>query len=205
MTTSISPVLDLTNLLPGFSDPTIESQSCFREIMNATARPGIIVEFRTSPLPPQGLNKAAGAYLLTLADNDTSLWLDPSLRNKDIEGWLRFHTGAPFTQEPNEAILALIADLEIAQNLAHFNQGDAKYPDLATTVLVLVPSLTGGQALTLMGPGIEDKATIAPIGLSEVFWQNRAELVAHFQFGIDLILCADDQLISIPRTTRVTI
>ncbi len=201
MTTSTS--LDLSRLLPGFADPTRESQAVFRAIMNATARPGTIADFSAAPTPPEGLNRAAGAAALTLIDQDTPLWLDPTLCGRAVETWLRFHCTCPLVDAPAEAAFALIGDLEAMPDLGAFNQGDAKYPDRAATLIVMVPALDGGPILELRGPGIADVAHCAVQGLAPTFWSARAELVAHFQYGIDLMLCAGDALMALPRTTRV--
>jgi alpha-D-ribose 1-methylphosphonate 5-triphosphate synthase subunit PhnH len=205
MNTSTANSFDFSTLLPGFLEPVAQSQICFRLIMTATACPGTLARFEGVPTPPAGLNKAAGACLLTLIDPETPLWLDPGLKGGDIPSWLRFHTGAPVTNIHSEAAFALVAPSDTALELSQFHQGDAKYPDRATTVIIMVPSLEGGPILTLRGPGIQTQTFIAPQGLSAVFWEERAQLVAHFQFGIDLMVCADDQLISIPRTTRITL
>lgn len=197
--------LDLSQLLPGFLDPTRESQSAFRAIMNATARPGSVADLSAAPTPPAGLCRAAGAVALTLVDQDTMLWLDPALRGGPAETWLRFHCTCPVVEEPIRAVFALITDLQAMPALSSFNQGDARYPDQAATLIVQVPALSGGPALELRGPGIADMTPCAPQGLSPSFWETRAELVAHFQYGVDLVLCAVDHLISIPRTTRTAL
>jgi alpha-D-ribose 1-methylphosphonate 5-triphosphate synthase subunit PhnH len=192
-------------LLPGFSDPTRESQTAFRAIMNATARPGLVADLSGAPMPPEGLGRAAGAVALTLVDQDTALWLDPALRDGAVETWLRFHCTCPLVATPIDAAFALIADPDAMPALEAFNQGDAKYPDQAATLILMVPALSGGPGLELRGPGIAEVTTIAPRGLSAAFWEARAELVAHFQYGIDLMLCAGDHLVSIPRTTRISL
>jgi alpha-D-ribose 1-methylphosphonate 5-triphosphate synthase subunit PhnH len=204
MSTSVATTFDFSTLLPGFSDPVTQSQACFRSIMNATACPGTRAQFPSAPMPPEGLNKAASSCLLTLIDPETKLWLDPSLQADDIPSWLRFHTGAPFTTAPEQAAFALVLPVDGTVNLRRFNQGEAKYPDRATTVVIMLASLECGPSLTLRGPGIETELAIAPGGLSAAFWEERNELVSHFQFGIDLMLCAGDQMISLPRTTRIT-
>ena len=196
--------LDLSAVLPGFSDPTKNSQSSFRAIMNATAKPGTIATFIDAPVPPASINKAAGACLLTLVDQDTKLWLDSALAIQAPQDWVRFHTGAPITAMTGEAAFALISDLTSLPSLGDFHQGDAKYPDRATTLIIMLPNLTSGPKLELKGPGIETHIHVSPAGLYTAFWEERADLVSHFQFGIDLMLCADNQLISIPRTTRIT-
>lgn len=201
---SVTTALDLSSLLPGFADPTRESQAAFRAIMNATARPGSVADLSFAPAPPEGLNGAAGAVALTLADQDTAVWLDPALRGTGAQTWLRFHCNCPLVEDPIKAVFALVADPATMPPLAAFNQGDAKYPDQAATIIVMVPSLQGGQTLSLQGPGIETQTAFAPTGLPAPFWSDRAELVAHFQYGIDLMLCAGSQLVSIPRTTGIT-
>lgn len=196
--------LNLAELRPGFSEPVRDSQSVFRALLTATAQPGTVVELGKALTPPAGLNQAAAAVLLTLADQDTRVWLEPSLRGGAVESWLRFHTSCPLTDQPEQAALAVLMNSGLTSGmLSHFNQGDAKYPDLATTVVVMVPDLHGGSALVLEGPGIESVAEIAPEGLPDFFWSERADLVAHFQFGIDVMLCAEAALVSIPRTTRI--
>jgi alpha-D-ribose 1-methylphosphonate 5-triphosphate synthase subunit PhnH len=203
MSSPASPSLDLSDLLPGFADPTLESQTAFRAIMNATARPGLIADLSAAPAPPEGLCVAAGAAALTLIDQDTPLWLDAVLRGGAIESWLRFHCTCPLAAAPIQAAFALLQAAPDMPSLSAFNQGDARYPDQAATVIIMVPALVGGPQLELRGPGIADMATVAPQGLTAAFWAERAELVAHFQFGIDVMLCAGDALIAIPRTTRI--
>ncbi len=196
--------LNLAELRPGFSEPVRDSQSAFRALLTATAQPGTVVELGKALSPPSGLNQAAAAVLLTLADQDTLVWLEPGLRGGAVESWLRFHTSCPLSDQPEHAAFAVLVSASLTSGmLSGFNQGDAKYPDLATTVVVMVPDLHSGPALVLEGPGIENVAEIAPEGLPEFFWSERADLVAHFQFGIDVMLCAEAALVSIPRTTRI--
>lgn len=196
--------LNLAELRPGFSEPVRDSQSVFRALLTATAQPGTVVELGKALTPQAGLNQAAAAVLLTLADQDTLVWLEPSLRGGAVESWLRFHTSCPLTDQPEQAAFAVLMNSGLSSGmLSRFNQGDAKYPDLATTVVVMVPDLHSGSTLVLEGPGIESVAEIAPEGLPDFFWSERADLVAHFQFGIDVMLCAEAALVSIPRTTRI--
>lgn len=200
----MSSQLDLANLLPGFVDPARDSQKVFREVMNATAQPGRLAALGFAPKPPKELSIAAGAVCLAVLDHETPLWLHPRLRRSEAENWIRFHTGAALTEVPGEAAFALLPVDAGTIALSSFNQGEAKYPDRATTVILMLDALDGGNALTLRGPGIASTTTISPAGLPEGFWEERAELVSHFQFGIDLMMCAGAELISLPRTTRIT-
>ncbi len=198
-----STVLDLSRLKPAFSDPTSESQFIFRKLLDAMSRPGTVHDLSAAPVPPVGVSRAAAAVVLTLADQDAPLWLDRDIRGSEVETWFRFHSGAPMVTDGAAAALAVVTHEPSKVNLGIFNQGDAKYPDRATTVIVEVPSLDGGQTITLAGPGIQSTTTIAPAALDVEFWRRRAEIVSKFQFGVDLFITAGDRLFAMPRTTRV--
>jgi alpha-D-ribose 1-methylphosphonate 5-triphosphate synthase subunit PhnH len=193
---------DLGRMTPGFADPTRGAQAAFREILEAMARPGRIADLSGAPMPPAGLGRAAAGFLLSLADRDTPLWTDPALPAAALD-WLRFHTGARVTSMPVEAAFALIAAISAMPPLDAFDAGDAKYPDRSATLVFDLPSLTGGPALVLTGPGIRESIAIAPQGLTAGFWKERASLAPLYPAGIDLVLAAGDGLVCIPRTTRV--
>jgi len=199
----MSVALDLATVSPGFADPTRESQQVFRKLMNAMARPGTIHDLASAPDAPAGLDRAAGAVALTLFDFETSVWLDPALRNGPVEGWLRFHCGAPFVTDAQAAAFAIVTNLAAAPALTDFNVGDAKYPDRSTTLVIQLPSLETGPGITLTGPGIQTEAKLALTGLRPGFWAEVQENHARFQFGVDLIFVAGDRLTALPRSTRV--
>lgn len=201
----MSAVIDLAAIAPAFSDPTRESQAVFRKVMDAVARPGTIQVVGFAPDAPEGLDRAAGAVALTLFDFETPLWLDPTLQGGKTESWLRFHAGCPLTADPLAAAFALVTDMAAMPPLAAFNQGDAKYPDRSTTLVIQLPDMEGGPAVTLRGPGIKDEASLSLPGLPAGFWDQVQTNGAQFQFGVDLIFAAGDRLTALPRTTRVTI
>lgn len=201
----MSAVIDLAAIAPAFSDPTRESQAVFRKVMDAVSRPGTIQDVSFAPDAPEGLDRAAGAVALTLFDFETPLWLDPALQGGKVESWLRFHAGCPLTTDPLAAAFALVTDIGAMPALGVFNQGDAKYPDRSTTLVIQLASLEGGPAVTLRGPGIKDEARLALPGLPAGFWDQVQTNGAQFQFGVDLIFAAGDRLTALPRTTRVTL
>jgi alpha-D-ribose 1-methylphosphonate 5-triphosphate synthase subunit PhnH len=201
----MSAVLDLTDVAPAFADPTRESQAVFRRVMDAVARPGTVQDLALAPDAPAGLDRAAGAVALTLFDFETTVWLDPALRGGEVEAWVRFHCGCPLVENPAEAAFAVVADLASVPALAAFNQGDAKYPDQSTTIILQLPSLDSGQTVVLTGPGVKSETEIALKGLSAAFWDQVQTNHAQFQFGVDLLLVSGDRLTALPRSTRVNI
>ena len=71
--------------------------------------------------------------------------------------------------------------------------------------MIQVAALVGGRSVTLSGPGIKDRAAIAPTGLSDGFWEQVQANNARFQFGVDILLVAGGLITALPRSTRVTI
>ena len=193
--------MDTHTLGGGFADPVMQSQTAFRAIMDALANPGTVQQLALGLTPPAPLTPELAAIALTLCDHDTPLWLDADLATDAVLGWLRFHTSAPITGERTEAMFALSRDPGIV--LADFGQGTDLYPDRSTTIILAISAISGGQSMTLAGPGIEGSTTIAPQGLPADFRTQWAENRAQFPRGVDLLLVADGQLLGLPRTTRI--
>lgn len=185
-----------TQLTPGFADPFADSQACFRAVLDAMARPGKIhtVDGVTAPAP---LHNAAAAALLTLADNETPLWLDPDA--EPARPWITFHTGAP--QSPlGGCMFALALSLP---DLSRLPAGTDEAPETSATVILQVESLASGPRFILDGPGLREPHTIAITGLPPDFaaiWQSNRAL---FPRGVDLILTAGNQLAALPRGINV--
>ncbi len=186
----------------GFADPVHDSQSTFRAIMRAMARPGNIETVVPGFAPPASLPPAAAAVCLALADFETPLWLSPSLAaDAEISAFLRFHTGAPASQS-NGAAFALL-DPRDGVDLAQFAQGTAEYPDRSTTLILLCDSIDTAGLLTLAGPGIKGAARFGFAPMAEDFLAQWARNRAGFPLGVDLILAAGDRIACLPRSIRI--
>lgn len=182
----------------GFDDPAAQSSRAFRVILDAMARPGTIGRAEGAA-PPAPVSPAMGLVALTLCDGGTPCRLSPALAASDFPDWLRFHCGAPVTDDPAEAAFAFgtPADLLPADQ---WPMGTPEYPDRGATLVLEIPGFTGAEA-RLFGPGIKHAATL-PLGdaLADI-----AALRAFnsYPLGLDLILCAGDRLAALPRTTRL--
>jgi len=158
---------------------------------DAVARPA---RSRTSQRPeaPEGLDVAAGAVALTLSSTfETPVWLDPSSgaarRKTGVRSPLR---GCPIVEAPAAAAFAMVSDPTTCPPLSHFNPGDAKYrgPLHHPGDPGFCP---GGRAERLLsGPGLKERAAIAPTGLPEGFWPQVLANNARFQFGVDQLFVA---------------
>ncbi len=188
---------------PGFEDPVFDAQRCFRAVMRALAYPGRLEAVPVSLTPPEGVTAAAAGVLLTLADMDTPLWLDPSLPGSQAGTYFRFHCGCPLVQAPDRAAFALVCGPQGVPRLDSFAPGTPEYPDRSTTVLVQVPELHRDRGMVLQGPGINGRARLEVPGLGSSFWKHFREQHELFPTGVDVLFLTGDGVVALPRTTRV--
>jgi alpha-D-ribose 1-methylphosphonate 5-triphosphate synthase subunit PhnH len=191
-------------LAPAFADPVLASQATFRAIMDAMASPASIVAVDGLAHAPRPLGRAAAAVALTLLDYETPVWLDPLLaQSPDITDWLRFHTGAPLTDDPRRASFGLIADPQNLLPFEAFSQGSMEYPDRAATLVLQVEGLSDNRGLCLYGPGIMTSRALHAAPLPVDFAARMRANRALFPRGIDIILAADALLAALPRSVHV--
>ncbi len=181
----------------GFADPVRDAQRCFRAVLDAMARPGRIAHVSGVTAPPP-LGTAAGAVALTLLDHETKLWLDPAAAG--ARDWLQFHCGTPLVLDPAACGFALALSLP---DLDRLHAGTHEEPETAATIICQVASLETGTAYRLSGPGLKEPALLRVRGLPADFAARWRRNHALFPRGIDLILCADDQLTALPRTVSI--
>lgn len=187
----------------GFAEPVRDAQGVFRAILDALANPGTAQKLVNMSEGSVTLTPELASTLLTLSDHDTAIWLSPGLDVAAVKGFVGFHTGAPVVAEVSRANFAFVALGDALPDLAECNLGTQEYPDRSTTLVVEVPSLTGGPTLVLRGPGIRDTQEFSPVGLPEDFvaqWQENREI---FPRGVDLLLVAGGQVMGLPRSSRI--
>lgn len=189
----------------GFTDPVLGPQALFRVTLDAMSRPGLVRHVpETGVRGPDALPREALAILLSLCDHDTPVWLDAGLRDTAVARWLAFHSSAPVTQDPALASFGVLRQGAEAPPLDQFALGDARYPDRSTTLIVLCDSFIGGAALSLEGPGIESRVGLAPCGLPEGFIEQAQDNHRLYPRGLDFLLLAGDEMVGLPRSTRIT-
>lgn len=185
------------DLSPGFANPVADAQGCFRAVLDAMSHPGQCYSVSGASGPPP-LCPAASALLLTLVDHETPLWLDPAAAG--TRDWVSFHTGAPAAPTPEQALFALALSLP---DLATLPAGTDEAPETSATIILQLASLQAGQRFRLEGPGLRHPAVLLadglPAGFAAIWQRNHAQ----FPRGIDLILCAGNQLAALPRSVTV--
>jgi alpha-D-ribose 1-methylphosphonate 5-triphosphate synthase subunit PhnH len=187
-------------LTPGFADPALDSQRCFRAVLEAMSRPGRVQQLPADLAdPPAPLGLAAGAVLLTLADADTPVWIDAAAA--PAADWLRFHAGCPLVAAPGDAQFVLACGgMPGFETLA---QGTEEAPENSATLVLQVASLARGAGLRLTGPGIATEHCLHVEGLPPGFALGWARNAALFPRGVDVILCAGGSLAALPRSLRI--
>jgi alpha-D-ribose 1-methylphosphonate 5-triphosphate synthase subunit PhnH len=186
-----------TGIDAGFVDPVANAQLCFRAVLDAMSHPGRIAR-ATGVTAPSPLGTAAAAVMLTLVDHETPLWIDPNLLS--VRKWIEFHCGAAIVADPAVCGFGLTASLP---DLHRFPAGSHESPETSATIVCQVGAFDTGTTFRLSGPGLREPAAIAVKGLPRDFvsiWRRNHAL---FPRGIDLILCAGDQLTALPRTVTI--
>jgi alpha-D-ribose 1-methylphosphonate 5-triphosphate synthase subunit PhnH len=187
-----------------FSFPVQDAQHSFRRLLKAMSEPGVIVALHQLKHGWQPLNVTTTSVLLTLADNDTPVWLAGALHNDIVSQSLRFHTNAPLVEQPQQATFAVSNDTISREQLDALCAGSAVAPETSATLIVQVASLSGGRMLRLTGAGIAEERMIAP-QLPGCILHELTERPHPFPLGVDLILTCGERLLAIPRTTHVEV
>jgi alpha-D-ribose 1-methylphosphonate 5-triphosphate synthase subunit PhnH len=191
-------------LAPAFPDPVRGSQAVFRCVMDAMARPGTIVVTGGLAQAPQPLGLAAAAVALTLIDYETPVWLDPTLaQSPEVAAWLRFHTGAPLTDDLRRAAFGFIADPPRMPRFEAFSQGSMEYPDRAATLVLQVERLSDDGGFWLSGPGIRGGWALNASPLPADFEARMRANRAQFPRGLDIILASATMVAALPRSVHV--
>jgi alpha-D-ribose 1-methylphosphonate 5-triphosphate synthase subunit PhnH len=198
----MTSTIDLAEMTPGFSDPVFDSQAVFRAILDALAHPGVIANLPVAMDSPVPHFQAQAAIALTLLDFETPVFVDPTLGGESLRNWLRFHCGCPIAETPDAAAFAFVGAATMPA-LSQFNQGDPKYPDRSTTIIIGCEALSGGAQRWLEGPGMASQIAVGAVGLSSDFWAQLHANRTTFPLGVDVILASENRIIGLPRTVRV--
>lgn len=178
-----------------------ESQQVFRAVLEALARPGI-----PKALPSEPLSALAPVVVpvLALADLSTGVCVleNPGDRWADA---VATATSAPTWPAEMAKLVAAVRPVG-EDEVRGFARGSAYAPEDAALVALSVRDVRGGpRRWHLSGPGVDGTATIAPQGLPRGFVAARAEAVAAYPVGIDILLVTDDgRVVGLPRTTTIT-
>lgn len=225
----IPAAVDLAGLPTGFGDAVQASQTTFRRLLDAMARPGRVQALDAATLAtlrhPEGISPALAAVLLTLTDADTRVWLGPELASPGLAAFGRFHTGLVNADSPAHCEFAFTRAHAAPERLLQALPGGSdELPQDGATIVIDAPTLdaveedargrlrTGPAGIDdadptpwvrLTGPGIEHAHGLAVGGLSLAFWRARQALQADFPRGVDVIVTCGERFAAVPRSTTV--
>lgn len=189
-------------------DEIFDAQRHFRTLLDSMSRPGKINRFAPLALtPPDDLPRATAYVAFALLNADVAAHTVGYAAS--AESYFRANTQCRLESASLADFIFMSGEGEVAA-INEAKVGIPTYPETGATVVLAVnhigkSSSTGGVQLILEGPGIETREILFVTGL-------RAELLAalkaknaEFPLGIDAVLVsADECVICLPRTTRVT-
>jgi alpha-D-ribose 1-methylphosphonate 5-triphosphate synthase subunit PhnH len=201
----MSGTVDLSAVGPGLAEPVSGSQAIFRACLDAMSRPGTVQVIVSDAEPPRGLGAAACAVLLSLLDQDTALWVEPSTvwRATDIAAYFRFHTGCTIAASIGDAEFVLASRFADLPALNTLRQGTPYFPEQGATLVLEVSALQSAFVRQLKGPGTTARSVLSAPDLNDSFLSQWQELRRGFPCGIDLFLTCGTQLCALPRTTKI--
>lgn len=193
---------------PIFAPTTLASQSVFRVVLDAMARPGTVgVLPEPTHSVPAALDSATGAVVTCLFDHDTNIWLGDGVACIDVYEYLKLHCSCPVVKSGLTADFAALNAAGGVPGLAQFNPGTDAYPDRSTTLIIQVPDIDSGPSIMLTGPGVRPgtKASLTVAGMPDYFWQERRDQQEIFPCGVDLIFICGHRLVALPRSTEIEV
>ena len=218
----------------GFDDPVHASQTTFRCVLDAMARPGRVQPLEAATVEalrhPAALSPAMAAALLTLTDADTRVLLHASLAQggelASLEAFGRFHTGLVASESPAGVDFAFTRSNAMPETLLKaLRLGSDEVPQDGATLVIDAPFLLtveeDGQGrarppahpedaeltpwVRLTGPGVQHAHGLAVGGLSLAFWRARAAMQPLFPRGVDLVFTSGTRIAAVPRSTTIEI
>lgn len=177
----------------------------FRMLLDAMSRPGECYTMnRTSKknnlhMSPEKSLPAFLAVLATLLDAEVTL--------ADINQLLHSDEWPMLQAKPASAETAdyIFCDGNRSPDFLP-KLGTLLSPEQSATLVILVDEIGQGDTqLKLSGPGIAEITQLKINGLNNQWLTKRDEWVCSFPLGVDIIFVDSNQVVAIPRTTRLEI
>ena len=180
----------------------IDSSRNFRAILDAMAKPGHVSPFMPEVNAPAALLSGTAAIVQTLCDFQSPVFLGQEFATSAIQRFVKFHTGAPLTDDPALASFALLQANAGMPKLSTFSQGTHEYPDRSTTLIIQVEGFAQ-DSVVLSGPGLKELVNFAAQGLAKEFWQQMIINNQQYPLGVDVIFVSSKAIACCPRSTRI--
>ncbi len=174
---------------PIYTDLEARTRSTFLALMWAFSYPG-----RIQTLP---VGAAFESIAITLLDLETSYF------TPDVSLSAHLATTGARALTPERAAYHFYPELTPAalHTLERANPGTMLYPDDGAT-LVIGAQLGSGETVTLTGAGIKTQQAMNIAGVPAEFWALRSQW--HFPMGWDVYFTDGQQVLGLPRSTKIS-
>ena len=182
-------------------DPVFDCQQVFKALMNALAQPGKVFSIEENVKRLGGNGAPFKAVALTLLDNWRSFYVegDPALAEELRE--LTYGVPAPL-EEADYLFFPRMG--EPGPVIEKAKPGTLPEPHKSATLFLMTDSLTGGDAFSLTGPGVEGAVTVTLPAPCRAWLEERQAQAFEFPCGVDLyFLTPQGQVMGIPRKVKI--
>ncbi len=166
-----------------------QQQRVFRHLLQAFSYPGRVVRL------PDGA-EALTQVLAALLDAEATLADPDGLLDARVRALLGATAAAP--QQAQFVLACADAAPRLTPSL-----GTLESPELGATLVLRVGRIGSGRLLSVSGPGVDGHQQLRLDGLNPAWLAARAQWNAHFPLGVDLIVVDAQQVVALPRTTRI--
>lgn len=179
-------------------DPVHDTRECFRALVDAMSRPGVVAESPTEP--------ADHAVLATLVDHEVSCFTPDETIRTALE-----NEGRLADAEPAQASI-VHAPNPGGCPVRDLTRGTLKEPSDGATVVYRVEDLaqepeTGQTETTLVlsGPGVPGQRRLGIDGFAPADAQALADAQSSYPRGIDAVLTTEQEIAAIPRSVDLEV
>ena len=174
-----------------------DSQGIFCAALEAFSHPGRTVYLDTPIAAPFPLAPASAAFLVTVADCQSTIWLQQP--NDALRAYLRLHCEAQLVSEPFDARFAIITVPSTMPPLHEFNPGDVASPYQSATLLIQLPQIPPSAVAHPPYPSMRGSSPVEALGLPADFWAQWECNQKLFPRGVDVLFVCNTALFAVPR------
>ncbi|MFJ5624221.1 phosphonate C-P lyase system protein PhnH [Peribacillus loiseleuriae] len=189
-------------------DVVHDLQAVYRKLVDATSRPGTVMELQKEV---EGLDVQTNCLATTLLFALTVL--DPEVTFKVItqheaavSGMINQLTYSKSVDVSDADFIFILEDAlheEMEEALSQAKVGNLSNPHESAMIILEVSDVTKGKPMKLSGPGIQGETNLNMQNASN-WMAMRNEKNVEFPLGIDMYFVdQQNQLLAIPRTTQI--
>jgi alpha-D-ribose 1-methylphosphonate 5-triphosphate synthase subunit PhnH len=172
-------------------------QALYRRLLRAMSYPGRTVDVNGQI----GRASVHLAVLATLLDSHVTFCdFDQLLSDDEI------HMLQCRPDSFSDAAFVLARGAQCPKAKLQPNLGTVYRPHTSATLVLSVAAIgEGGPVYRLRGPGVAGETELRLDGCSPEWMRRRADWVAAYPMGVDMLVCDAHSVVALPRTTRLRV